>query len=463
MNYSEIDEILSRVSFDSKMNMAFAASIQTMSVNGQVEASVLRKSFLPDEIETFVLKSVVTEEYGDDDLTVSEFNGIMNVIREYQPPQFYNKLKTDHLKWILPTIGAVQFESQQYLLFRLYRHHYLFSFFNENVDVGKAFMEKFEKSFDEYANIVYCIHLFLAEKELDIFQKLFNTLSLKYNWFLKNLKLTRKRYIEELNQFSCKDEDYRYCLRPSYSYPFIEYDQAIFLPTPHLLIQSITTAMMNRLTFGNNDLREKIGKNACEGYLYDIVVNSGLFDEVKPEYEYSNGKKTLDVMTRKGEEAVLFDSKLFSPKANLRNYDEEAYKKDVSRILKTMKQAYIHARKKFNNDYCPFLADVKDVFAIVVVYQDGYIDYNDIYKNSAYELSIEEGSEEYDWFSKHIGITDIATIERFLLTGTDIMPEIRNRNARLYQWLTGNSGSNLKSDVLKYNNKLIADGQIFWS
>ena len=349
MNYNEIYKPMSRTSFASKMMHAFYASISTMSNDGQVGPDILRTIFLPDEIETFVLFSITANEYSNKDMTEKQFVDTMSAIRSFQPPEFYEKLKTDHGKWILATIGAVQFESQEYAVFRLYRHHFLFSYVNENVNVDKEFKSKFVRCFDEYAIIAYTLHILLAQKEIEVFKEYCKRICSIAPWFIDNLKLNRDQYREELSQFATCEKDYKYCLRPSYSYPFIEYQDEYFLPTPHLLIQSITTAMMNRLTFGYDALRERIGKNACEDYLMRIVSRSGLFDEVQQEYTYAEGKRTLDVLARRKDVALLFDSKLFSPKVGLRTYDEEAYAKDIKRIVKEMKQAYLHGRCKFGH------------------------------------------------------------------------------------------------------------------
>ena len=457
MNYREIYKPLSRTSFASKMYYAFSSSINTMSTTGQVERDDLRTKFLPDEIETFVMNCISTKEYSYRDMTDKQFIDVMNAIRSFQPPEHYERLKTEGLKWVLPTIGAVQFESQQYSIFRLYRHSCLFSFVNKVVDVSKEFKKKFDRSFDEYAAIVFSFHMLLAEKEIKAFSDYWNKILVHEPWFVKNLKLTRDQYKEELKQFARSTEDYKYCLRPSYSYPFIEFEDAIFLPTPHLLIQSITTAMMNRLTYEDLALREKIGKNACEEYLLNIVSNSKLFDEVKKEYEYASGQKTLDILARKGSIALLIDSKLFSPKVGLRTYDDQAYRKDVDRIVKDMKQGYLHAHDKFGHDYNPFSSTIDDVYALIVIYQEGYIDLGEVYTKTAHDLSIEMGSAEYDWLWHHIGLTDVATIERFLLTKTDIIPEIMSRSQIADNWLTGWNGSDLTDEVLRYQDKLTDD------
>lgn len=202
MTYDEIYKPLSRTSFGSKMAYSFKASIETMSSNGQVDTETLMKCFLPDEIETFVLYSIVAKEYRETAMTEKQFIKVMNAIRKYQPPDYYARLKTDGLKWVLPTIGAVQFESQQYSFFRLYRHHCLFTFSNENIDVDKAFKEKFEKSFDDYAAIVFSFQMILANKQLSVFKNYWEKTCLKASWFINHLKMTRVEYKTELSQFA---------------------------------------------------------------------------------------------------------------------------------------------------------------------------------------------------------------------------------------------------------------------
>ena len=218
---------------------------------------------------------------------------------------------------------------------------------------------------------------------------------------------------------------------------------------------------MNRLTFGNNKLREEIGKNSCENYLFRIIADSGLFDEVVPEYEYAKGQKTLDVLTRKKNTAILFDSKLFSPKTSLRTYDDIAYMNDLARIIKEMKQAYDQTRNKFGKKYDPFSTSVNDVYALVVVYQEGYLDYETMYSQLASALSISKGASEYTWLWQHVGLTDITTIERYMLTKTDILPSIKRRTSISDGWLSGRNGSALTDEVIQYQNKLESHANTF--
>ena len=456
MEYKDIYKPLIRTSFASKMELSFHASCQIMSITGQIGTERQVKYWLPDEIECFVLNSVIANEYKETKMEQKQFIDIMNAIRKYIPSKYYDASPKDRIKWILSTFGLTQFEHQEYSFFRLYRHHNLFCFSNSDVDVNKEFTLKFGKSFNEYATIVLAFQLFLSEKKIDTFLNFWEKIAIKESWFIDNLKLTRLEYKQELSQFASSNEDYRYCLRPSYSYPFIEFDERIFLPTPHLLIQSITTAMMNRLTFGNDNLREKIGKNACEEYLHKIVKDSGLFDEIIPEYEYSKGQRTLDVMTRRENKALLIDSKFFSPKASIRNYDESAYEYGIGRMVEIILQMYEQARNKYNKLYHPFKNDIDqdNTYVIAVVYQDGYFDLETIYLNAAKKLSIEPTSDEFSWLIHHIGLTTMANFERFMLTQTDVFPFFEGRDSINDLWLTEKNDTDEVKSLSDYRNSL---------
>jgi len=138
----------------------------------------------------------------------------------------------------------------------------------------------------------------------------------------------------------------------------------------------------------------------------------------------------------------------------LRTYCEKAYNDDLNRIIKEMKQAYKHARKKFGREYTPFSANIDDVYALVVVYQEGYLDYETMYSQLASDLSISKDTTEYTWLWQHVGLTDIATIERYMLTKTHILPSIKKRTLISDGWLSGRNSTDLTDEVIQYQDKL---------
>lgn len=193
------------------------------------------------------------------------------------------------------------------------------------------------------------------------------------------LTLSREEYVRELDEITTDIVDYKYCLRPSYSWPFIMYNGVRYLPLPHLLIKSVTVSLMHRLTLADNDLRERIGKYVLEPYLFKLISSSDEFDEVVPEQVYWLGKKeqrTLDVMTRVGSDILCFDSKSLTPRIDIRIFSEEAYEKTKQKEVKAITQAYLHIHDKFGSEYCylsvPVEADRSNIFALIIVSENPY-------------------------------------------------------------------------------------------
>ena len=109
----------------------------------------------------------------------------------------------------------------------------------------------------------------------------------------------------------------------------------------------------------------------------------------------------------------------------------------------------------FGHEYNPFSSEITDIYALVVVYQDAHIDLQLIYNQTAQSLSIDTDSAEYLWLWHHVGFTDIATLERFMLTKTDIVPEMMKHNSISDKWLTGKNKGELTEDVLHYRKDLL--------
>lgn len=429
MDYAEIKQKMARTSFASKMFAAYDWSKKTMDSMGLIPVDKLRKTWLPDEIETFVIFSVVTNEWKQDSISDRETNKMLEAIRTYMPPLLKEKRGDNFGEWYVMVTGANQFEGQELSFYRLFRHWYYFTYKDEDIDMSKIFTDKFESPYEEYLAIVsllWAIECNGNSPQLiaDILKKIAHTSP----QIIKSLMLTRDQYKEELLQFAVDESDYRYCLRPSYSYPFIEYNGMVYLPTPHLLIQAITSAMMNRLTFGDDNLREQIGKHVIESYLFSIIQDSEMFDEVIAEQEYvvkKQRKRTLDVMTRANDCYILFDSKFFVPKVGLRILSNDTRERELDRIAKHCAQIYDQTKNRFGSEYNYFTCkeiNWDKVFGLVVVYTDPVLPLQMIYERVAKLKNISLDSTEYKWLTGHIGIVPMATIEKFCFTQSDMVP-----------------------------------------
>ncbi len=144
-----------------------------------------------------------------------------------------------------------------------------------------------------------------------------------------------EQYQIEIKKITENIEDYISCLRPSYKYPLIRRKDELYFPLPHLIVRSITSALLYRLTEDNSELRDKFGKEILEAYLLKLMQESLVYDEVYGERiflkEHKNKAKTLDVMVRDGDEYIMLDSKASVPSIGLRVYDEKHIKKKLLR------------------------------------------------------------------------------------------------------------------------------------
>lgn len=434
MDYRSIVTRLKRYSFEEKMKIAQEFSQMTMEATGTVSAQRLKTMAGPWELETFVMLSIVAQEWASGDFhgeNRREFIRIIQNIRDFEHPRLMKAEGTEFLESFMIATSAIQFDIQEFIFYKLFRYHYIFSFENDRINMKEMFMEKFGCEFWDFAvfsitlNTLFCMKMPWPTRVTNYLQD-------KYQNVFKCLTITRERYVQELRSITADVNDYQYCLRPSYTYLIITEHGKSFIPLPHLLLRSSTTSLLYRMTEKNNALQELIGKEVLEPYLYFIVHGSKIFQEVIPEQEYikgGKGCKTIDVMARRDETYVFFDSKSFSPKRDLRIFDDAAKAKDTERLAEGVEQMYAHVLRKFPIEYNFFEykapVDHEKAYGLVVVKEKPYITQENIYRVAAERLKINPDSPEYQWLCTHIGVVCIYDIERFCFTGSDIVSAVQ--------------------------------------
>lgn len=452
MEYSDLLTTLKRFSFEEKMRMAQNFSRRTFTPKGVVDVDTMREIPSPWELETFVLFAIKAEEWKYDAFKGKnhrKFEQIINCIRDENPPIMEMADGEGFLTWFLAVTASVQLEIQEYYPFKMFRFNYFFSFVNEKINMPAIFREKFGCDYYEYSLLGHMLWLGFTTK--DFTQEMFTAITTRFAVPVSHLILSRQEYIEALDKITTDLENYLYCLRPSYSYPFVDYKGAAYCPLPHLLRRATTSSLMHRLTDGNSKLMELIGKEVYENYLYTIISESGIFDEVKSEQEYTLRKtprRTADVMARRGNDYVFFDSKAFTPKIAIRTFSQEALDRDIERLAQSCAQVYKHIRQRFLTEYCYFdstpQTPVNNIFGLVVVQENPYIRGNAIYRKAAEILGISEESDEFVWLYTHVGLTAIHSIERFCFSGTEMCTALHatcDEGKMAHAWLIGDTNS----------------------
>ncbi len=427
-NYENVCNNVRRYSFESKMNQALQASKKVLLYFLNRDIEYLRTIALPHEIETFVALSIVKGEWKKDVFKEKEFCKCIEGIRNQKHPLLFSNEGDDFGRWYLIVASANQFDFQTSIPYRISRFLEYYTYCDPDIDMNKIFMDKFGVNYLEF--VAPILYLFICMADNNSFdERILYELKDKYRKTFEALSITREDYLKEMNLISTVENDYLYCLKPSYVMPFIEFDGILYNPTPHLLIRAVTSSLMYRITERRDDLRATIGKNVYEGYLLKIINECGIFSEAKGEQIYGNDQRTLDVMTTIGDDIICFESKSFSPQINIRIFSEESVENSIKRLSEAVVQVYKHIHDKIEKEYDYLEKKVDEnksnIFGLVVVENNPFIRLEEIYRQAAEELNIYSLIDDYNWLCGHIGIVDIDLLEVQLFRGKDIQQAIR--------------------------------------
>lgn len=361
---------------------------------------------------------------------------MINAVRDFQHPALEKNIGNVHfVDYIMVALGLSQFDIQEFLPYKYYRYTYIFNFKNDVLDMKSVFKSQFGTSYEEFRKLGTILNILEGSNDLMLIQEILEYILFKEcpNAY-KQLTISAQEYVEQIDNFATHQRDYMYCLRPSYKYPFIVSKNIAYYPLPHLLGRSVTSSLLYRITDQNDYLRALIGKEVIEKYLFDLLIDAKIYDEVIPEqvYQLKYNKRTLDVMVRKGNKFLLLDSKSSVPRAKLRILDEElAFNKEIDIASDNLLQVYYHINKYFPALYNFFdyndEIDMENIYGVVVVLEDNFIRRSLIYERAAYKLKIEVNSYEYNWIVNHVKMVNLFDIEKISFIGKSLIYEFENQ------------------------------------
>lgn len=425
MESTNIIKVLNRYPFEEKVKMCVNESIASIKGRLSSDNRENRPGILPSEMETFLMFALSSKdgEYSTfyNKNGYHKFIDIMKTIRKQTN-------KRHAIERILIGLAKVQSGVDTDVDIMYYRYSYFFNY-NNGFDVKPIFFEKFGVDYDEFILLGYFLNtLYYLRMIIPI--DVLNYLNVKFEKCIKSLLIDREDYRTEIRKYANEPKEYFYCVRPSYNYPFIIFKGIIYLPLPHLITQSTTLSLYYRLTEGNNDLRSKMGKEVLEKYLFEILNESTLFDEVCPEQFYERNNLSLDVLCRKNDEFIFFESKSYQPKCRIRNFDSEAIQSDIDVLAEKVIQAYNYAQIQFyrNNKY-PFSVYIPvsnaKIWVIITILEEPFILRKKIYirAKDVYKIKYKEelSEEDFMWMQRHIKIYDLYIVESFALHKMNII------------------------------------------
>ncbi|MCU5380263.1 hypothetical protein OCA08_24315 [Bacillus cereus] len=479
MDFKKIPVVLKRYDFPSKMEVCQRYSRELMSTVGLIDTEKMSKSVLPWELETFALFSTIAlNEYSDEKFQGSKgirrFHQLINLIRDFEHTRLEEVSGSEKfLDYFLMVAGLNQFPIQENVYFKTYRYSYIFNFKNTNIDMEEFFVEKFGftyKDFKEFGlilNFFFSGILSLSEMDYNAQQRIYFYILDKYQHVVQQLKVDRNQF-KSIQENITKDiEQYNFGFKYFYQYPFIEYRQIIYLPLPHLVIPSVTSSLLFRLTEKNNTLRGLLGKEVLESYIIHLCNLSEMFDEVVPEYTYSLGseRRTLDVMVRQNNKCFMIDSKSMAPKLTLRDFKDKDIENTIDKLADNIVQVYQHLTERFKVEYDPFKEKVEfskgNIFGAVVCLEDSYIRRELITKRAADKLKINYESDEYKYLCSNIWLISLYELETIIFKRKDVFQLLKENRDDDFKWfnysLTG--GASTKGVLIEEIHKNAQDAK----
>lgn len=455
MEYDKLLVILKRYLFEEKMRILQYFSKQIMDING---IKLKNDQPMAWELETFLLFAVKADEYQTKDFrgkNINQFIEMINCIKNYQHPVLTSKVNTiKFADFLLIALGSIQFDLQSFNIYKYYRYNYFFTYISKEVNMKEEFNNKFNVDYNSFLKLGSTLSFFCSLK-VNLDSKILQYIVLKYAKTTSLLMLSREEFKQEIDKFSNNIDDYLYCVRPSYIYPFIEYNGIASLPLPHCVTRAITDSLLYRLTDSNEKLRTLFGKNVLEDYLFEIIDKSNLFDEVLKEKIYKKGRnnlKTSDVMCRKNNDYIFFESKSTVPYAKTRCLEEKFINQEINKIsdsvIQLFKQIYLDFKQIYNffETDKNITFDYNNRFGIVVLLEESYIRRELIYKDVAKKLNINNNNEIYHWIINHIKVCNLYDIERYVFSNTNIIAALKKQieTDTPYDYPLSNSKTNSK-------------------
>ena len=456
-NIESVFKTLKRYSFREKIRISQQKSFQSISPDHLVTnpEKIPTNYIFPWELEVFTTISILASpEYSFNDFSTSKdykkLIKIMNTIRN--APELLDKIKNNSsidLQNLLELMILSQAPLQREIFLKYYRYEKIFSYRDAHIDMPSIIAEKFPFTYNDCLKFSYLMyHSLLLFKELAFhpeyqnqklqndlsgyLEQVINSLQVEYSHIISYLSIPRKDFIsQQLKFIENNKENIYFAYKLLYRYPIIEEDNLHFLPLIHPLINATTDSILFSITKGNDQIRSDIGKHILENYLYSLLNNNQLYDEIFTECTYNKNKTELrspDVMIRKDNHIVLLDSKSLVPALELRKLTTSRSEKIVSRIAGFIVQMYKQL-ENFNRYYNPFsnneyVYSRKYIFGFIVLFEENYILRKQIFDRAASTLEIAEHSPEYKFLCSNIKILSLHDIELHAYLNSSIIDSL---------------------------------------
>lgn len=394
------------------------------------------ENIMPWELEIFAAYSVI---YNDDcaikKLDYETFGHFITYIRNYWDAA-WTALQTsgDYPEAFMIRSAIQQLSVQGVYLQKLFRYSYFFNFQNANLDMKVEFSQMFNANYSEFDLSAFAIFLafskiegecnFSSEKAV-LLSKVFQKKAL-----MEAICIDQADYIEQIQKLYNGDLlKMYYGLKVHCWWPLISGQDYTYVPCPFLIINALTDSLLNRLTLNNKQLRNLIGKEVIEKYLYDLYaqINGVTWISREIEYKGSNGnERTSGVLVAEGKYCTFYDTKEMVLSLKVRELNQDELEKDTKIYATAISKVYHQIRNYLSGMYeLNTQYDLPHLFGVVVMLDDIALSRSKIY-SKAFEVHSEKygnlSDNEKNYIHSHIKIVSLRQLESLLLENSSFLP-----------------------------------------
>jgi len=435
---NNIKEILYRYSLDTKLKICHYYSSKITNLNGISRIQQSDYSKMPWILEKFAYYSILYDLKCIRDTEINE-KAIHDtqIVFELIFKLMYKDINNNSIKYFTLYLGTLQFKSQEDFLYLMYRNNHFFNFKSEDFNLKRVFEEKFNSPYKSFKDLAISLVNLNNTYPIDIGIK--NYIYKKFEDVIDNLmvdidSLNNKIQNERLNSFNIL-----------WQKPFIKRNNEILLPLPHLLYRAISDAILFRITENNDKIRDNFGKYCLEDYLLHLIIISDQFEKVFSEIIFDSAKgevSSSDVIAESEKNIVLFEIKSSVPSNKIRHIDENSIYKNIKQYASAVVQLYKQISLYFNEyDLCSEKDHYDNIFGIVVLLEDSYIQRKLIYDEAYTQLKNNDFEISKEWLESNIIIVSLYEIETAVFERTNIVNKLIERKL-----------SNKKYDLINFSN-----------
>jgi hypothetical protein len=411
--YRKIEKEVSKLSVKSRLKIVERLSKDRLGAFGPIifPEDGEQFEFHTYEIGVVAMFSLIVDKYNIS--ITNEETWLRKTIGIIKKQDYLTEIGDNNPRDLVTALAYMQAYLKQYIML-IYRSKFLYNYQSDDLDLKRIFFDTYKTDYDEFLLLYSCI---FAYSKMDSKNKLLQVLEKYTPQALSNLTISYDEF-KSLYEPTYKLTDltfinFNFLLR----YPFIYYENELFIPFWPSVTYAITESLMFDITKKDEGLKAKIGKFAFEDYIYHItkttMANSNLV--ILKEIVYNKEhKRTSDVMVVDNNNVLLVEAKFMNYRLSLRSFDIKSINYTEERMVDALLQVFknIKSIRQHEIQHNNLPSEIDNILGVIVILDDYYLDVESIYNKAIMKINEANFELNIDDLKQMICFTPLYEYER---------------------------------------------------